>query len=244
MFDSHGQLVSIRVLGPVEVTVGADQIRLSRLQRHLIAAMAVEPGRVVPVDVLCEALWGEDQPRDGRNRVQALVSSLRRVLGEDTILTRPPGYHLNLELVTCDSGLFERDLPHLGRLERALGLWRGTAFSGVREKALRLVESLYYPLGMKFALSTLGEIMLQAGDYFDARESLRAAAEVARPMSGVALAGVLYRLGQAEAALGNHDTARSLGREALDLYAPMNRPETGDVRAWLDTLPASSSKSQ
>lgn len=162
MYDSPGPLVKVQVLGPVEVVVGASRTRLSRLQRHLIAAMAVESGRVVSVDVLCEALWGMDQPRDGRNRIQALVSSLRRLLGEDAILTRPPGYLFNPGRVVCDCDLFERDLPHPGRLERALGLWRGAAFSGARDPRTDIAAARLEELRLE-ATERLFEQRLESG---------------------------------------------------------------------------------
>jgi tetratricopeptide (TPR) repeat protein len=103
-------------------------------------------------------------------------------------------------------------------------------------KALGLAESLYYPLGLKFALSTMGEIQLRVGDHVGARQTLRSAVEVARPMSGTALANVLNLLGQAEAALGNVQAARSAGQESFELYHAMNRPEADSVRTWLENL--------
>jgi len=105
---------------------------------------------------------GDEQPRDGRNRIQALVSSLRRLLCEDAILTRPPGYCLNLERVACDSDLFERDLPHPVKLERALSLWRGTAFSGVRDPRIDLAAGRLEELRLE-ATERLFELRLESG---------------------------------------------------------------------------------
>jgi hypothetical protein len=47
---------------------------------------------VVSTDRLADALWGESPPRAAANVIQGHVSDLRKVLGRETIATRPGGY--------------------------------------------------------------------------------------------------------------------------------------------------------
>jgi DNA-binding SARP family transcriptional activator len=52
------------------------------------------------------------------------VSQLRKALGRERIVTRPPGYELRLEPGELDLARFE-ELVAEGRLSDALRLWRG-----------------------------------------------------------------------------------------------------------------------
>src|SRR4029453_18188893 len=64
-------------------------------KRHaLVALLAVRGGRVVPVEVLVDALWGERVPVAPRNAVQHHVSRLRAALGAESIVAAPDGYAL------------------------------------------------------------------------------------------------------------------------------------------------------
>src|SRR3954447_12801376 len=66
-------------------------------QRILLTMLALNPGRVVPTDVLAEAIWGEDPPPAVRNGLQGLVSKLRRALGTtDVLVMRAGGYVLDI----------------------------------------------------------------------------------------------------------------------------------------------------
>jgi DNA-binding SARP family transcriptional activator/tetratricopeptide (TPR) repeat protein len=134
----------IRVLGPVDVVTDAGPECLPPLERALIAVLAANVGRLVTADRLIDALWGQEAPVSARNRVQALVSALRRVLRDDVIVTRPSGYLLRLGDAQLDAARFERliresrDLSGVdtaaaaASLREALALWRGHAFEDVR----------------------------------------------------------------------------------------------------------------
>src|SRR3954466_12639521 len=94
------QTSTFGVLGPVEVRApGRPPLALPPSVRALLARLALSPGRVVSVDALTDALWGEDLPADTANALQTRVSKLRRALagagiGGDVVRTRPPGYQL------------------------------------------------------------------------------------------------------------------------------------------------------
>jgi DNA-binding SARP family transcriptional activator/tetratricopeptide (TPR) repeat protein len=144
------------VLGPVEVAVEGLPIDLGRLQRTLLAALAAHTPQVVSADRLVTALWSQRPPASARNRVQALVSSVRRALGGSggLIVTRPPGYLLEIDEEHYDADRFEA-LVRAGRVAaargelteaiRALGaglaLWRGPAFDGVASDLVRVAAT-------------------------------------------------------------------------------------------------------
>jgi DNA-binding SARP family transcriptional activator/tetratricopeptide (TPR) repeat protein len=158
--------VEFQLLGPVCVSVGGKQLGLGGPKpRTLLAVLAVSLGRIVPVEVLISALWGEDAPTSARAMVQTYVSTLRRVLaghgrsGSGVLLVRQaPGYLLEADPDMVDLCRFE-SLAAEGRraydagdyevaaaaLTKALGLWRGMPMGGIdgdwaeRERA-RLVD--------------------------------------------------------------------------------------------------------
>ncbi|MET7329037.1 BTAD domain-containing putative transcriptional regulator [Nonomuraea sp. NPDC005650] len=140
--------MEFRLFGPLEVDDG-DGNRLdlgTRKQRAVLARLALEPGRVVPLDRLIEELWAGEAPAKATATLQAYVSHLRRVLEPDrkprtpprVLLTREPGYVLDVTPGQTDVGRFAAwaadgaRLVRQGRhaegarvLDRALELWRG-----------------------------------------------------------------------------------------------------------------------
>lgn len=171
--------MEFRVLGPLEVRDGRQAVTVGgRRLRTLLAALLVEAGRVVSVDTLAEAMWGDRQPADPRNAIQTSVARLREVTGGALPLaTRSPGYVLEVTDEQVDARRFERLLDEArGRqgdpagarplLEEALGLWRGPAYAefvdGVaRTEALRLEE------GRLAAREALAEARLALGEAAD-----------------------------------------------------------------------------
>jgi DNA-binding SARP family transcriptional activator len=134
--------LKVRLLGPVEVARDGDLVALGgHKPRALLAVLALEPGRVVSVDTLVEALWPGDPPETAGHAVQVYVSQLRKALGA-VIATRQPGYVLELAAERVDLHRFSR-LAHEGRglreagdaaaaevvLREALALWRGPALA-------------------------------------------------------------------------------------------------------------------
>ncbi|HEX6725060.1 MAG TPA: BTAD domain-containing putative transcriptional regulator [Gaiella sp.] len=137
--------MELKILGPFEVRdASGKEVRLpTGRERALLAVLALHRGEVVSVDVLVDALWGENPPSTSAKAVQGYVSHLRRLLdpaGENGVLrTQPPGYVLRIDDGVVDAARFERlaaegwrrleDDPGtaLGIFEEALGLWRGPA---------------------------------------------------------------------------------------------------------------------
>ncbi|WUC55232.1 tetratricopeptide repeat protein [Streptomyces sp. NBC_00554] len=113
--------------------------------RALLVALLLEPGRVVSVDVLKDALWGGAPPASAQASLQNHVTRLRRLLDDpERLRAVPPGYVLRVGEGELDVRVFENHVTaaraaHAGRdWERALresatalALWRGTPLSGL-----------------------------------------------------------------------------------------------------------------
>ncbi|MFD9697609.1 BTAD domain-containing putative transcriptional regulator [Lentzea sp. NPDC059081] len=92
--------VELGVLGEVTAHVDGRVVDLGPArQRCVLAALAVDAGRVVPADQLVERVWGADTPRRGRATLQSYVSRLRGALPVDGpgIVLRSGGYALVLD---------------------------------------------------------------------------------------------------------------------------------------------------
>jgi DNA-binding SARP family transcriptional activator len=138
-----GEAVQIRLLGPVDVSVGDSARALSGLRRKTVLAMlALHAGRTVSTDWLVDVVWGANAPATALNTVQSHMSYLRRVLGDRCpIVARPPGYVLDIAPDTVDASVAERlirdslgTIDHAGKaaqLRQALDLWRGHSLADV-----------------------------------------------------------------------------------------------------------------
>jgi DNA-binding SARP family transcriptional activator len=154
--ETGSDLVRINVLGPVEVIRDGTAIRLADRQRALLAALAVEYDRVVPVDRLIGVLWDGTPPATARTKLQAHVSALRQAIGQPArqesgpLVTFAAGYLLSgqeteIDLAEFDAAMasarstHESGHPAVGSelFARALALWRGPPFADVTAPALR-----------------------------------------------------------------------------------------------------------
>ncbi|HEX6763081.1 MAG TPA: BTAD domain-containing putative transcriptional regulator [Gaiellaceae bacterium] len=135
--------MDVRLLGPFEVVVDGSPVAPSaRRPRALLAALVLRAGSPVSVDALIEAVWDGDAPESAPSLLRLYVSQLRRLLSPGRLVTRAPGYLLELEDGECDAARFEQLLAEgRGALEggnarlarslygRALDLWRGDALA-------------------------------------------------------------------------------------------------------------------
>src|SRR5213596_1254069 len=144
-------MAEFRVLGPVEASVEGEPIALPAAKpRALLAALLLDRNRVVPVSRLIDDLWGEVPPETAMKALQGYVSQLRKAIGPERLLTRPPGYELRVEDGELDLDRFERlaregrELLAAGdskaaakRLSEALELWRGAPLAEFSEPFAR-----------------------------------------------------------------------------------------------------------
>jgi DNA-binding SARP family transcriptional activator len=131
-----GAALDFRILGPLEV-LDADERPLSlggQKQRAVLGLLLLERGRVVPTEVLIDRLWGVEPPPTAITSLQNTISRLRKLLGPDRLITKPPGYAVSVEtneldLARCERMVVEaRELkpePRGVLLRDALALWRG-----------------------------------------------------------------------------------------------------------------------
>ncbi|MDX8148704.1 BTAD domain-containing putative transcriptional regulator [Lentzea sp. BCCO 10_0061] len=139
-----GKVVEVRLLGEVAVLVDGRGIDLGPArQRCVLAALAVDVGRVVSVDVLAERVWGDHSPLRARATLVNYLSRLRQalaVMDAAHLVRKAGGYALEVGQSAVDLHLFH-DLCARARarddrqivtlLEEALGLWRGEALTGL-----------------------------------------------------------------------------------------------------------------
>ncbi|HVV21074.1 MAG TPA: BTAD domain-containing putative transcriptional regulator [Pseudonocardiaceae bacterium] len=130
----------VSLLGPLRldtddgrpVPVGGVRLRM------LLARLALDPGRFVPVDTLVDDLWGATPPADAANALQSLVSRLRKALPvPDAVVSGPAGYRLAVAPDDVDVTRFDR-LTADGRAHLRAG--HPTQAAATLAEALRLVR--------------------------------------------------------------------------------------------------------
>ena len=105
--------MDFRILGPLEVHADGRAIALGGAkQRALLAILLLNANEVVSSDRLIDKLWGEEPPETAAKALQGYVSGLRKALGPEQggnlLVTRPPGYAIQLESDQLDVTRFER----------------------------------------------------------------------------------------------------------------------------------------
>ncbi len=143
--------LEFRVLGPVEVSDGGQNLPLGGpKQRALLADLILSAGRVVSTARLIDDLWAEWSPPSAGHTVETYIARLRRVLRDCSapgiLLTRPPGYVLDIDPDHVDAFRFGRlvrdgtaaadrdDHERASALLRAaLALWRGQVLSDIAD---------------------------------------------------------------------------------------------------------------
>lgn len=142
--------MELRVLGPVEVRARGRELAAGRPQQvAVLAVLAVEAGRLVPMDVLVDRVWDQAPPQRARRSLHTHISRIRRLLeraGDDgdpaRLLRRPGGYVLEVDPDRVDlhrfRGLVDKardagraDTERVALLREALGLWRGEPLAGL-----------------------------------------------------------------------------------------------------------------
>lgn len=134
-----------RILGPLALVADErDLAPAGAKQQALLGIFLLHPGETLSRDRLIDELWGSRPPETAGNTLQVYVSQLRKLLPPGALVTRLPGYALEVDPDSLDASRFER-LARGGRdalargdsagastaLERALSLWRGPVLAGV-----------------------------------------------------------------------------------------------------------------
>lgn len=218
--------MEFRILGPLEVADEGHPVVLQRgKQLALLAYLLLHPNELVSTDRLIDALWGEKAPPTAAKILQNAVSQLRRALGEDRLVTQPPGYRFRLEQGELDLHRFEQ-LAQEGRVKRdaqvlrsALAIWRGEPLANLRDESFAQDAARHLEEARLSVLEDRIDADLTAGrdgvlvpelEQLIAAEPLRE-----RPYGQLMLA--LYRDGRQAEALETYQRARKMLSQEVGL---------------------------
>jgi DNA-binding SARP family transcriptional activator len=215
--------VEFRILGPLEVADGDRLLPLGGAkQRALLAVLLLNANRVVSVDRLVDALWGERQPASGAKALHVYVSQLRKLLTGNRVVTQPPGYMLRIDPGELDETRFRalRERAASGDsgeaavlLREALSLWRGPPLADVAYEQFAQTEIARLEELRASTVEQRIDLELELGRHQDLVAELEAlvAAHPLRERLRAQLMLALYRSGrQAEALEVYQDARRTL----------------------------------
>jgi DNA-binding SARP family transcriptional activator len=138
-------LLSVKVLGPLQVMVGDEQITLGTpRQQAVFLPLVLRPGGPVAPEAILDGVWGEAIPASSIGLVRTYISRLRLILGRDMIGRHTAGYYVRLHPDQIDLTAFDQQVLEARELRRrdqlglsaaawrgALKLWRGPPLSGL-----------------------------------------------------------------------------------------------------------------
>lgn len=253
--------MEFRILGPLEVEERGDRLAITApREQTLLAMLILDANRVVPVGRLIDAIWHEAPPETARRQVHICVSLLRRTLrtagGRGVILTRAPGYLLDVPSDTIDATEFEamvdagrsaaevgRTLEAIGQYRSALSLWRGLVAAGIESQWVRIAatrleeqrlvaweECLALEIEVGNHATVIGEIAALAKEH-PLREKIRALQMVAlyragRQVDALSVFRELYQSFGDELGIEPSDELKKLELAILNNHASLSAPPT------------------
>jgi DNA-binding SARP family transcriptional activator/tetratricopeptide (TPR) repeat protein len=220
--------VEFGLLGPLLVRSGGADVPVRRgRQRAVLAVLLLNAGRVVSVERLIDALWGEVPPASADVAVRNYVMRLRRDLAgvKCRVRTHPPGYLVTVDGEELDVSRFEsllrsaRTAGESGEWESAaeqaagaLALWRGEPLCDVESDLLAEREVPRLAELRLRAVETRVEADLRLGRHAEViaeLEHLTAAHRLRENMYGQLMLA-LYQSGRQAEALGVYRRARAV----------------------------------
>ncbi|MFG1945650.1 BTAD domain-containing putative transcriptional regulator [Nonomuraea sp. NPDC048826] len=174
--------LAINVLGPWEITVDGEPVRVAGERRTgLLARLALDAGRPVLAEQLLADVWGQSAAATAGKQLHIVVSKVRDLLSrhrdDEVITTVRGGYRLNVAREDVDAHLFTLLVRQAGAarargevatadglFQRALGLWRGSALAGLTAP-WALVEAARLEEERLTAVEDHVDIRLAAGDH-------------------------------------------------------------------------------
>ena len=151
--------MQFRILGPLEVVACTERLELGGARQQIaLATLLLSPNKVVTMDRLLKAIYGEDLPPTSRAQAQISISSLRRLFAahghEGVITTHDRGYVIQVERGQLDSLRFDELITTaraarvedklelaIARYRDALRLWRGPALDGMDSQLVQVAVS-------------------------------------------------------------------------------------------------------
>ena len=146
------------ILGPLRVDVGDGEIAVGGPKpRAALIRLLLDPGTLVSVDALVDAVWEERAPTDAVKNIQIYVARMRKVLPNGLVASGPGGYLADCRTDDLDSGRYDRCVE-LARTDAAAGrtadalcryraadaLWRGDVLADVRYPTFAQAAIAYY----------------------------------------------------------------------------------------------------
>jgi DNA-binding SARP family transcriptional activator len=223
-------MAEFRILGPLEVV---DETGVKPLggvkQRAVLALLVLEAPRPVSTDRLIDALWGEQPPRTAQTSLQNFISQLRKLISPEVLVTKAPGYALEIRPEDVDLTRFRRLVQEarvLGDPEKrarmlgqALDLWRGSPLADFEFELFAQSEVARLEEERLAVLEERLEADLEAGRHADIVGELEALAEShpTRERLRAHLMLALYRSGRQADALRVYQDARRVLVEQLGI---------------------------
>ena len=152
--------LEIRVLGPLEIAWDGRLIEIGGVKaRALMARLLIDRHIIVSVDRIVDSLWRDHDGPGAEIALRSTISRLRKRLRqagapEDVIVTRAPGYVLEVPAEVTDVFRLERLVAEGRRqlarrrpsecvrlLSEAEDLWRGPAYSEVSDEPFARAEA-------------------------------------------------------------------------------------------------------
>ncbi|HET7016078.1 MAG TPA: BTAD domain-containing putative transcriptional regulator, partial [Streptosporangiaceae bacterium] len=237
--------VEFGVLGPVQaLIVGRSADLGERKQRLVLAMLALEVNKVIPVSRFADILWSDSPPNSSRRIIQAHVSRLRTALHEagaaadgTALVRRGSGYLLATDPVSVDAHRFRflvedaelrtDDPGKVKVLTEALALWRGPALADAAPDDLRQHLCGGLEEARLMAVENLLETRLRLGHHLPVLDELTdlAALHPYRPRITRSLMLALYRAGRTADALRSFEVLRDRLRRELGLDPPAELTE-------------------
>jgi DNA-binding SARP family transcriptional activator/tetratricopeptide (TPR) repeat protein len=143
--------MELRVLGPVELVTRGSVLPIAQPQQcAVLAALVAEAGRLIPVQILVDRVWGPDPPPRARRTLHTYITRVRRLLEQADdpgdkaarLVYRTGGYVLEIDPDRVDLHRFRQlcdrtrepgcsDEQRVMLLSEALALWRGEPLTGL-----------------------------------------------------------------------------------------------------------------
>ncbi|WP_410612645.1 BTAD domain-containing putative transcriptional regulator [Amycolatopsis sp. lyj-109] len=224
------------LFGEVQLRVAGQRLDVGTpRQEAVLAALAVDVPRPVPMETLIDRVWGENPPEEARNVVYSHLSRIRRLLDRVTELAGTPvgvtrktaGYVLEIDPAVVDLHRFAHlvdqgndhhatDADRAAALSEALRGWRGAPLAGLHGDWAERVRTTWHHRRLDAAVSW-GELELRLGRpgaVIAALPELAAEYPLAEPLEAL-LMRALHAAGRAAEAVERYAAVRTRLADAL-----------------------------
>ena len=172
-------MIEVRVLGPLAIHEGPQQIELGPSGvHHVLAALGLRRARPVSAEALADVLWHGAPPATAPAALRNRIAQLRRTLGPSAVQTRSNGYQLDPAVVTFDVDAFRQGVQRATQaqdLTDVLALWRGEPWEDTPDDPLAVVEAAQLHALRRSAMERRGQLQWTVGQLHELRTDSHAA---------------------------------------------------------------------